>query len=48
MAEARREAERILAADPPATPVGIVLANGSASVLYRGARAGALASACAA
>jgi Aerotolerance regulator N-terminal len=43
MAEARREAERILAADPPATPVGIVLANASASVLYRGARAGALA-----
>jgi aerotolerance regulator-like protein len=43
MAEATREAERILAADPPATPVAIVLANGSSSVLYRGARAGALA-----
>lgn len=43
MAEARREAERILAADPPATPVRIVLANGTSSVLYRGARAGALA-----
>ncbi len=43
MAEARREAARILAADPPATPVGIVLANASTSVLYRGARAGALA-----
>jgi Aerotolerance regulator N-terminal len=41
MAEARREAERILAADPPATPVRIVLANGSSSVLYRGARSGA-------
>jgi hypothetical protein len=43
MAEARREADRILAATPPATPVRIVLANGSSTVLYRGARAGALA-----
>ncbi len=43
VAEARREAERILAAAPPATPVRIVLANGSASVLYRGGRSGVLA-----
>jgi hypothetical protein len=43
MAEAKREAERVLVADPPATPVGIVLANGSSSVLYHGTRAGALA-----
>jgi hypothetical protein len=43
MAEARREAERILAAAPPATAVRIVLANASSSVLYRGSRSGALA-----
>jgi hypothetical protein len=43
MAEARREAGRILAADPRGAPVAIVLANGSSSVLFRGARPGALA-----
>lgn len=43
MAEAKREAARILAADAPATPVRIVLADAGSSVLYRGARSGALA-----
>jgi hypothetical protein len=39
--EAKREVQRLLAADAPATPVRIVLADGSPGVLYRGGRAGA-------
>jgi hypothetical protein len=40
IAEAKHEIQRLLAADAPATPIRIVLADGSPSVLYRGARAG--------
>jgi hypothetical protein len=43
IAEARHDIERLLAADAPGTPVRIVLADGSSSLLYRGTREGATA-----
>ncbi len=43
IAEAKQEIERLVAADAPATQVRIVLADGSPSVLYRGARTGVVA-----
>jgi len=40
IAEAKRDIQRILAADAANTPIRVVLANGLSSVLYSGTRAG--------